>query len=303
MNGKITEKRWFIYALVPVCALCWGFSYLGTSVTLEYLEPIQLLAVRWTVAAALFLILAALKVIKVRYRGKKIRKVLLVGACQPCAYAIFETLGIKYTTTSESSIFLATVPLMVLLVGGLFLHKKNSLRTKLSIFIALCGVITCIVFSPTFSLSARGTGYLFLLVAVLCGTLYSYTSNWASSEFDAVEVTVTLSVMGCIFFNILNFAGGYGFSGYAACVSDWHIMAGILFLGSCCSCLCFLIFNFVLGKLPTAIGTNLVSNSTTAVGVLSGCILAGDPFGWYTVAGVAMTITGVCLSSTGKKAE
>ena len=34
MEGKITEQKWFVYALVPLCALMWGMSYLGTSVTL-----------------------------------------------------------------------------------------------------------------------------------------------------------------------------------------------------------------------------------------------------------------------------
>ena len=45
----------------------------------------------------------------------------------------------------------------------------------------------------------------------------------------------------------------------------------------------------------------MIANSTTAVGVISGCAFAGDPFGWYTVAGVALTIAGVCLSSVQDK--
>jgi len=91
---------------------------------------------------------------------------------------------------------------------------------------------------------------------------------------------------------------GYGFSGYTACLEDRGLLAGVLFLGICCSCLCYLIFNYVLGKLPTAIATNLVANGTTAIGVLAGCVAGGDPFGWYTVIGVGLTITGVCLSTT-----
>ena len=54
MKERITDKKWFVYALVPLCALCWGFSYLGITVTLKSLEPIQLLAMRWTVSALIF---------------------------------------------------------------------------------------------------------------------------------------------------------------------------------------------------------------------------------------------------------
>lgn len=301
MKEKITDKKWFIYALVPLCALCWGFSYLGITVTLKSLEPMQLLAMRWTVSALIFLILAACKVIKIKYKGKDIKLVLTVGVLQPCIYSIFETVGVKLTTTSESSIFIATIPLMVLIIGSLVLHKKNSKRTILAIMMAFTGVVICVAFSPNFSLGGKGLGYLILFCAVLTGALYTYSSSRAAEQFDAVEVTFSISVMGGIFFNCVSFAMGYGFSGYKACLTDMKLLIGVLFLGTCCSCLCYLIFNYVLGKLPTAIGTNLVTNSTTAVGVISGCVFAGDPFGWYTVAGVALTITGVCLSSVGNK--
>ncbi|MGN0659972.1 MAG: DMT family transporter [Emergencia sp.] len=299
MNGKkLTDQKWFIYMLVPLCALCWGLSYLGTSVTLKKLSVMELLAMRWTVSALLFIILAALRVIRVQFRGKDIKLVLLVGILQPCIYALLETLGVKLTTTSESSIFIATIPLLVLLIGILFLHKKSSPRTIAAIIMAFAGVVICVAFSPEFSLGGKGLGYLFLLGAVLTGALYTYSSARAAEQFDAVEITFCISVMGSIFFNCISLAMGNGFSCYVQCFRDGKLLAGVLFLGICCSCVCYLIFNFVLGKLPTAIGTNIVSNSVTAVGVISGCVFAGDPFGWYTVVGVALTIAGVCLSST-----
>ena len=140
-----------------------------------------------------------------------------------------------------------------------------------------------------------------LIGAVITGALYSYAGSKAAEQFNAIEVTFGISIMSGIFFNSISFAMGYGFSGYRSCFADAELLAGVLFLGICCSCLCYLIYNFVLGKLPTAVGTNMVANSTTAVGVISGCAFAGDPFGWYTIVGVALTITGVCLSSAGSK--
>lgn len=79
MKEKITEKKWFIYALVPLCALCWGFSYLGTTVALASLAPMQLLSLRWTVSALIFIILSALRIVRINYKGKDIRLILMVG--------------------------------------------------------------------------------------------------------------------------------------------------------------------------------------------------------------------------------
>ncbi len=295
---KFTESKLFLYGMIPVCSLCWGFSFLGIKVTLDKLDPVQLLAMRWTIAALVFMILALFKVVKINIKGKSLKWVILTGLLQPCIYSLFETTGVKLTTASESSIFIATIPLMVLILGELFFHRQTSTRTKISIFVALVGVIICVAFSPAFSLGGKGTGYLMLIGAIITGALYSYASSKSSEAFSAVETTFVMAIISCIFFNSLSFAMGYGVSGYVACATDMSLLGGVLFLGLCCSVLCYLIFNYVLAKLPTVIATNLVSNGTTAIGVLAGCLMGGDPFGWYTVVGVGLTITGICMSST-----
>lgn len=297
MNGKLTEQKWFIYALVPVVALLWGMSFLGTSITLGKLKVMEVLALRWTVAAVLFCILLAFRLIKVSYKNKDVKSVLLVGIIQPCIYSIFEILGIKYTTTSESAIFIATIPIMVLIIGAVFLHQKTSKGAVGAIIMAFAGVVVCTAFSPDFSLGSKSMGYVYLIGAVVSGGIFSHVSSRASREFDAIEITFTISMMGAIFFNLLNFAQGNGVNGYVMCFIDGGILAGILFLGIGCSCMSYLIYNFILAKLPATIGTNLVANSVTAVGVISGCIFAGDAFGWYTAIGVMLIIIGICAAS------
>ena len=297
MTGKIMDKKWLMYILVAVCALLWGFSFFGTTVALQKIEPMQLLAMRWTIAAVIFLILAALGVVKLKLKGKNWKALLVVGLLQPSFYSIFETNGINLTTTSESSIFIATIPLMVLIIGGLFLHKKYSWKVAVAIVMAFAGVIICVVFSPNFSLGGKGVGYMVLMGAVLMGALYCYASNGASSDFGSLEMTFGMAIIGAIFFNCISFAMGYGFEGYKICLGDGKMFMAVLFLGICCSCLCYMIFNLVLGALPTAIASNLIGNSTTAIGVLTGVIFAGDPFGWYTIVGLILTLSGIILSS------
>ena len=95
-----------IYTLCTVTAVLWGMSFLWTKVALDALEVVELLAVRWTLAAALFAVLIICKVIKVDFKGKS-RKFLLIGAfVQPCLYALLETWGVDFTTSSVSSISL-----------------------------------------------------------------------------------------------------------------------------------------------------------------------------------------------------
>jgi len=174
------KSKLFLYGMIPVCALCWGFSFLGTKVTLDKLDTIQLLAMRWSIAALIFVVLALCKVIKIRFRGKPLIWIVSTGVLQPCIYSLFETKGIQLTTASESSIFIATIPLMVLLLGEVFFLKQNSRSVKISIIMAFAGVLICVGFSPIFSLGGKGMGYLMLTGAIITGALYSYACSKAS---------------------------------------------------------------------------------------------------------------------------
>lgn len=303
MVEKFLDKKATVYILAVICSSFWGFSFLGTKVALEAIDVLPLLALRWTVSALIFILLWAFRLIKVNFRGKDIRILIILGLVQPCFYSIFETTGIKYTTPSESSIFIATIPLMVIITGVLFLHKKASLRTTVAIIIAFTGVALCVGFSPAFSIGGKWFGYLSLFIAVTLGGFYSHVSSKAAENFNSMEATMVISIMGAVFFNIINFAGGYGFSGYKACFGDSRIFLSVLFLGACCSCICYILYNFVLGRLPAAIGSNLTANMTTVVGIMSGVIFVNDPFGWYTIIGVLMTLTGIYISTTGKNRQ
>lgn len=303
MIEKITEKKGSVYFLAVMCSSLWGFSFLGTQVALEKIDTIPLLALRWTVSAVIFLILYAFRIIKVNYKGKPVKILFILGGLQPCLYSIFETTGIKYTTPSESSIFIATIPLMVIITGVLFLHKHCSKRTTFAILVAFAGVAISVGFSPAFSIGGKWIGYLSLFLAVLFGGFYSHASSKAAESFTTMEATMAISVMGAVFFNLINFCAGYGISGYRTFFTDMDSFISVLFLGACCSCICYILYNYVLGKLPTAIGTNLTANMTTIVGIVSGVAFVHDPFGWYTIIGVVMTLTGIYISTSDKKSK
>ena len=297
MKENITDKKWFLYVLVVIAATMWGMSYFGTKVALESLEPMQILTLRWTISTAVFFLLAVLKIIKVNFKGKPIKILLIVGAIQPCLYSVFETMGINFTTTSESSIFIATIPIFVLILGSIIFKVRPTKRTVLAVVIAFIGVATCIVFAPGFSVGGKGLGYIMLIGAVLSGAVYSHVSNRAAKNFNTIELTFGIATMGGIFFNIINFSMGYGFSTYTACIGDMKLTVAILFLGICCSAICYIVYNFALAKLPAAIATNIMANLNTVVGVLSGILFAGDDFGWYIIIGLALTLCGIGITT------
>ena len=51
----ILERKTVLYALAITQSIVWGFSFIGTKAALVRLTPLEVIAVRWTLAAGCLL--------------------------------------------------------------------------------------------------------------------------------------------------------------------------------------------------------------------------------------------------------
>lgn len=179
----------------------------------------------------------------------------MVALFSPCIYFIAETIGINYTTSSESGVFLACIPVASLTASAAILKKKPSKLQITGILITLIGV-TITVFAVGASSSLSVTGYAFLLAAVVSYALYGVYVDKAS-EFTGAEVTYIMLAAGAALFTILSLT--------EACLNgnlkelaflpftNSHFLAAILYQGVGCSVLAFFMSNVAIAK----IGVNL----------------------------------------------
>lgn len=300
MNGNTAESngnKALLYTLFMALALLWGLSFLGTKLALEALNPVELLAVRWAMSLVLFCLLIGMRIIKVSYSGKNVKLLIAAVLVQPCAYAILEAVGIDMTTSSESSIFIAVIPLMVVLESFIFLRQKVSLRTGIGIVVGFAGVVTSIIFSPEFSTGGKISGYLCLIGAVTVGALYTLISNRLGGEFSTMETSFGLAIAGGIFFNLLSLLQGNGAHPYRVFFAGGQTMWALIYLGVGCSFAAYIIFNYTLSRLKAELASCIQTNSITVVGVIAGIVFGGDSWGWYTILGMGMTIAGIFIAS------
>ena len=292
-----------VYLTAIICSMFFGMTFLGAKIALEKLDAIQVLACRWTLAFVLFAICILLGLIKVDYRKKPILAVVAMAFFQPCINTICETCGIDLTTTSESAILYAMIPIAVVLISRIFLKQRFSLVVGLGIAVSFIGVIVAIAFGDSFSLGGKALGYLILLGMVLTGAVFVIVSGRLADKFTAMERTFMMATMGTIWFNGINVARGKGFEGYLICFQDLKIGLAILFLGAIGSFMCYILLNYVVGKLPAAQVSCLQVNITSLTGVVSGILFQGDSFGWYTVVGMVMIIAGIIACNVVSKAN
>ena len=290
-------KKSYLILLVLITGGFWGLSFISMDYLVERLDPMQVLAGRWALAAVIFIALIALRVIKIDLRKKSARYLILAAIIQPCIYSILEIYGIKYTSVSVSSILIAVAPCMALVIGMVFFRRKPKKIGIIGILTAFAGVVVANVFAPDASAAGTFKGYIILVAAITMLGFYGYVTAKAGDDFSAMARTAVMSVFGAVTFNIVCLVRGFGLGTYTAIFSDVKVMIGIAFLGIICSVLCYSTYNALMYYMDPAIAGNLISCITTTAGVVTGHLLAGDSFGWYTVVGLILTLAGVVFSS------
>ncbi|MBR5047374.1 MAG: DMT family transporter [Eubacterium sp.] len=290
-----TGTKIISYAMFIFVALVWGLSFLVTKEALASLETTEVLAVRWGISMVFFIILAVTGIIKVDYRGKKLKGLLLLVLCQPCSYAILECIGIDRTTATESSIMIAAVPIMVVIENMIFLRQLPGRKAILGVLIGFSGVVLCILPGAADSTGSQIIGYLCLLGAITVGSGYNIGTGILSERFSILEISCAMAVGGGIFFNIVSLAAGNGLHPYQVFVSSGTIIWQLLFLGLGCGVLCYAMYNYNLSKFPSTIAACIQTNSINVVGVVAGIVILNEPWGWYTVIGLILTITGIVI--------
>ena len=217
------------YILILMISLFWGLSFVALNFAMKRMDPMQILASRWTIAAILFGVLVYREKIRINIHSDRFVYVLLAGLMQPCLYSIFEIYGLKYTSPSISSIFIATIPTASLGLGLLLFHKKTGTKGILSIILAFTGVIICTIFTPTFSIYGDMRGYAYMMFAVMIGACYGFFSNHASKEYGALEITACMAFLGCLEFNVICFARGQFLGSFTIPATHFPTLLAIVF--------------------------------------------------------------------------
>lgn len=300
MSSGGAKAKTTVYLVAVVGSIFFGMTFLGAKIALEKLDAIEVLACRWTLAFILFAIFALTGIIKVNFRKKPVWLAMIMAFIQPCINTICETCGVDMTTASESAIMYAMIPIAVVLISRIFLKQKITARVGVGVAVSFAGIFVAIAFrsigsgaQPGGAAGANIAGYLVLLGMVITGALFIIVSGKISDRFTAMERTFVMAAMAAVWFNGLNLVRGKGFECYAICFRELETGLAIVFLGAIGSFMCYIMLNYVVGRLPAPQVSSIQVNITSLTGVVTGILFQGDAFGWYTVVGMILIIAGI----------
>lgn len=283
----------------------WGFSFLFSRLGMNEALPFVMLAHRFTLAAAAMGLLALTGVVKLRLRGKRVGRLLLMGLCEPVIYFIFEAYGILYTTTAFSGVVLAAIPIVALFASALFLRERVTGGQVIWSLISVAGVVVYALQGSNDG-SVTAFGAICLVLAVFSSVGFTLLSRTLADEFSSFERTFIGTLEGMAAFWLLAAVQCHGEpSALIAPLGSGSYWLAIGYLGLVASIGGYGLLNYALSHLPVSrvsIGTNLI----TVISVFAGIVFLHEPFSALSLgcsAAILIGIYGAEHAASGKDAS
>ena len=292
MNSK---NHSLAYSAAIISSILFGLSFLFSKIALTVANPLALVAFRFLLAFSVMSALIMFKIFKVNYKNKPIKELILVCLAEPVVYFIFETYGIRETSSSIAGLMLAIIPIAVTILGVYFLKEIPSMKRIMYIVVSVSGVAIIGVMSASDNTSTSLRGILLLLGAVTCAGLFTIISRKASKHFTPIEITYFMMGSGAVFFNLIWITSLIirgQITTYFEPLSKPEFIIPVLFLGILSSIVAYLLINYTLSKIEAS-NTSVFANISTIVSVVAGVVILKETFHLYDFIGSALILIGV----------
>lgn len=278
-----------------VCNTIFGSSFLFSKIILSHTTPAVMLMIRFSIALLLMLLLIALRVIKVNYRGKRVLPLLALGIAQPVAYFFCESYGIKYTNSSFSGVMIALIPIVSAILSSIFLKEELKRSKLLWICLSVLGVIAVSVNGAAGG-AIQVKGILFLIGAVLMASTYTVISGSLTDEFTSIERTVVMMALGCVCFTVYGIIEQGSNLGNAllAAVTTKEVILPALYLAVLSSGLAFFLQNYSISALSVQQAT-VFTNLSPIISVIAGVLILHEPFTLLHIVSIVVILVGIYM--------
>ena len=283
------------HALAVFLMFIWGSSYLSIKVVLqEGIGPIPAAFYRFLLASIILFL-----VLKIKYPNERILKedrlrIFLSGIFGVTVYFLFENYSVKYTSASNVSILLSSVPVFTLISQRFVFKEKITFLKTTGAVLSAIGIIVIIASKDRISLFSTGAlGDLMALGAALSWVIYSVITSKFKGNYKSITITAYQSIWGCIFLMPGILLSPFKMPSNLALVN-------IGFQAIFCTCIGYVIYIYCLEKLGATVISTYI-NLQAIVTIISAAILIKEEISLWQVIGGVIIILGVFLVSYGSK--
>jgi drug/metabolite transporter (DMT)-like permease len=285
------QSIWGALCLSTASAI-WGGMYVVSKYVLEYVPPMTLVNIRMAIAAVVLGILVWRSKEK-RVASHHVAKTAMLGFIGFTVSIGSQFIGTKLSTASMGAIVTSASPSCIVLFAWLLNHEKIGVPQVAGLLLATMGVGVIAGFQGDQQTGHGLLGIGFLVIAAVTWALYTVLSKQMAEQYSTLVITYYAAVFGTIFTLPVSL---WELHYYDVFLQDWHIAAGIMYLGIISTALAFYLWNK---------GFTMVSSGTGAVyfflqpvfGAVLGWAFLGEQISVSTLLGAGIILLGVGCST------
>ena len=295
MRDVPARQRALPYLLLLVAAASFGGNWVAARVVNSEVAPFALSFWRWAIAAAMLLPFA---LAQLREDAPLIRrhvfKLFVFGAVGAGGFTLLGYWGVSYTTAINATLLNSSLPLFVVPLSWLLLRLTVSARQGVGLTLSLAGVLTIVSAGSLQTLAQLrlNPGDFLLLGGSFLWATYTVTLRWRPPLRPLSFLFTTIVAAAAI---SLPFYAWETWSGTPGGVTPVAV-ATIGYLALFPSIIAYVCWNQAVAM----VGPNVAAFFNPVIpvfGILFAVILLGEPLRAYHLAGFALVLGGVALTS------
>lgn len=309
MGGKAVK----VYSAALAYGTIVGFSFLGTKTCVTLTTPLLTLVWRYNAAFAMAVLLIIFGVVKLDFRGKNLRNLILTALFY-IGFMGIQALGLTLATSIESGIVFAVIPIFAQIIAFFLMGERTTWLQNMFVVMSVAGVIIMYIWGSAGLGEINPLGFFILLLSSISMAVCNVMMRYVRKEFRPMEVSCCIAALGCGLFNLTALFAALTGSGGAAegmgglewylspltADSAWQFIIAILYLGIPCLLFTSALLTYTLVYLPAVQGT-IFGNLSVVFAIFAGMLLLNEPFYAYHLVCTVMIVAGVLGTSLAAK--
>lgn len=281
-----------VYVIAFAIVVIWGCTFVQTKLLINSgLCPEEIFFYRFMLAYLLMLPISGKKLMLDGWKDELIA--ISLGLTGGSLYFVTENYALAFGYCSNVALIVCLTPLITtLIVGCLYPSERIGRSGVVGSVVALVGM-ALVVFNGNFILKLSPLGDLLAFAACLCWALYSLAIKRLQGKYS--NMLITRKVFGYGLLTMMPWLLFRGVNAEVLITGGTIVWGNLVFLGCVASMLCFLGWNWCLGKLGTVRATNLLYLNPV-VAITTSALVLGENVTWIAICGAVLILIGlVCI--------
>ena len=296
-----SNSRLLYHLVAFVTVAIWGSTFVFTKMLLlSGLSPAQIFTLRFIIAYVLLLgfsLPQQHKWLCNSWRDELL--MVLLGITGGSLYFLTENAAMLYTTATNTSLIVCSCPLFAMMLFALFYRRSERIgRTQALGSVIACLGMAVVVLNGHFVLHLSPIGDMLAFAACLCWAVYSLLMKSVLERYSTLFITRKV-----FFYGLVTIIPYYiivpGFPSFDVLLRS-DVLWNLLFLGVVASMLCFLVWNWVIGKLGAVVATNWVYFNPITTIIFAWWLLHEQITVWFLL-GTVLILLGMYLADKRKQ--